>query len=175
MEDLFLQKKPKEILFFLIKNNNANISEIAAKTNSTYAHSFNLIRELEDIGIVTTKKSGRSKVVTLTEKGRALAALLEEFITVLKSEKPMYHRTRRRRKAKKAPAASDRLAGYYEKLREISEKIKKGTTIQQKSKIKRVVGRYRQIIKKMRPRDNKGRQLRKAALTEIEFILEKLS
>jgi|Deesub1362B_J571_1020462.scaffolds.fasta_scaffold06354_2 predicted transcriptional regulator len=176
MEELFLQKKPKEILFYLKSENSANISEIAAKTNSTYAHSFNLIRELEDLGIVITKKKGRSKVVTLTEKGRDLAALLEEFVTMLRSGKTTPQRMRRRGADKKASiSASDKLARYYEKLKKISEKVKSDDISSQKSKIKRVVGRYRQIIKKMRPRDEKGRQLRKAALMEIESILKNLS
>jgi predicted transcriptional regulator len=176
MEELFLQKKPKEILIYLKNKNSANISEIAAKTNSTYAHSFNLIRDLENLGIVTTKKKGRSKVVTLTEKGRDLAALLEEFIAVLRSGKTTPQRMRSRGVDKKTYIrASDRLAKYYEKLKEISEKVKSEDISSQKTKIKRVVGRYRQIIKKMRPRDEKGRQLRKAALMEIESILKNLS
>jgi predicted transcriptional regulator len=176
MEELFLQKKPKEILFYLKNQTSANISEIAVKTNSTYAHSFNLVKELEDLGIIITKKRGRSKVVTLTEKGRELATLLEEFIEVLRSKKTTSRRRKRHESAKKTPiSASDRLTKYYENLKKISENIKSGDIDSQKSKIKRVVGRYRQIIKKMRPRDEKGRQLRKAALMEIESILKNLS
>jgi hypothetical protein len=131
-----------------------------------------LIRELENLEIVTTKKNGRSKFVTLTQKGKELANLLEEFVRVLEGGKASFKRT----KGKKLPeGAGERLTRYYEKLLEISEKVKNKDVQDQKSKIKRIVGRYRQIIKKMRPKDEKGRQLRRAALMEIESILRNLS
>ncbi len=174
MKELFLRRKPKEILFYLKNRNSANISEIASETNSTYAHSFNLIRELEKIGVVVTTKRGRSKIVTLTEKGRELASLLEEFTELLRGGKPV-HGDRKTTTKKISTSAYERLARYHEKLEKISESIEKGNIGSQKSKIKRIAGRYRYLIKKMRPRDERGKRLREASLREIDRILENLS
>ena len=173
MERLFLQRKPKEILFYLKNKNSANISEIASETNSTYAHSFNLIRELEKIGVVVTTKKGRSKIVTLTKRGKELASLLEEFTEVLRSGKPVSEG--RKRTAKKISTSAERLVRYHEKLEKISETIEREDIGLQKSKIKRIAGRYRYLIKKMRPRDEKGKRLRKASLGKIDRILKSLS
>lgn len=54
--DLFLQKKSSKALLCLMDKEKCSISELSSKINSPYAHTFNLIRKFEEIGIIYTKK-----------------------------------------------------------------------------------------------------------------------
>jgi len=166
--DPFFHTKPRDVLLFLREKEVANISEIAARTRSTYAHCFNLIKELEELGVVETSRSGRSRVVRLTETGRDLADLTLEFLEVLRSG-------RRRAGGKRIlPEPQDRVAAYYRKVCEIEEKLSRGA-IRDRAKVKRLLGRYRYLAGRTRPRDMESRRLRKETLSKIDIILKNLA
>ncbi|MEM3421890.1 MAG: hypothetical protein QW315_06520 [Candidatus Hadarchaeum sp.] len=82
---LFLQEKPKEIIIYLKKENKPlYTSIISKKVDSTYAHTFNIISELEKLKLVSFKESGRIKLVKLTELGEEVAKTIINLLDLLK-------------------------------------------------------------------------------------------
>lgn len=169
MQDIFFQKKSKLVLLALAQGGDKYVSEVAAEVKSTYAHTFNLLKTMEKGGILKAKKKGRIKYVALTEKGRRLAETLKDFEAVLKT-------TKFRKKpiaSQPAPSKSiEKLTRYKKSLdvliKEVKTKKSKGREL---GKYKRLLGRYRSLTKRVRPKDPAGKKAKKdvlALLTRLE-------
>ena len=75
---IFLKEKPAKTLILLRdKSKRWYVSALAKLVDTTYPHMVKLINRLEEAGIVKTKKEGRTRYVTLTEKGEELAHDIE--------------------------------------------------------------------------------------------------
>lgn len=85
MKDVFFQEKGKLALLALSRAKKPYVLGVAREINCTYAHTFNLLREMQGQGILRSKKDGRTKYLALTPKGKQLAALLHRFVSVLGS------------------------------------------------------------------------------------------
>lgn len=82
--ELFLQEKPAEILIYLKKGDKPLYTAIISReVGGTYAHTLNVLSELEKLKLVSFKESGRIKLVKLTELGVEAAGLLINFIDLL--------------------------------------------------------------------------------------------
>ncbi len=82
---LFLQEKPKNILIYLKKENKPLYTSIISReVNTTYAHTFNVLKKLEKLKLVSFKESGRLKLVKLTELGDEAAGVMINLIDLLK-------------------------------------------------------------------------------------------
>lgn len=66
------------------KNTKWYTSLLSKQTDLTYPHTVYIIRKLEDAGLVTTKKKGRTRYVELTERGEEVAIALENAYRQLK-------------------------------------------------------------------------------------------
>ncbi|MEW6528563.1 MAG: hypothetical protein AB1391_01595 [Candidatus Micrarchaeota archaeon] len=77
---LFLKEK-SVAAFILLKDQNVNwhLSKIARQSNSTYIYITKLMNILEKKGFVILETCKNRKIVKLTEKGLALANLLDEI------------------------------------------------------------------------------------------------
>ena len=83
--ELFLQKKPKNILVYIKKENKPLYTSIIAReVNTTYAHTLNVLKKLEKLKLVSFKDSGRIKLVKLTELGDEVAKAMINMIDLLK-------------------------------------------------------------------------------------------
>lgn len=79
--ELFLRKKPVNILISIkMGNNQKYISVLAKETDCTYSHTVKLLEEFKDFGIVEFEKQGRIKYVKLTSTGLELATAFEEVL-----------------------------------------------------------------------------------------------
>jgi len=75
---LFLKIKPAKALVLLRdKNKRWYVSALAKEVDTTYPYMIKLIKKFEELGIVKTTVSGRTRYVELTEKGDELAHDLE--------------------------------------------------------------------------------------------------
>ncbi|MCM8830592.1 MAG: hypothetical protein NC918_00125 [Candidatus Omnitrophica bacterium] len=84
---VFLKKKPSLILITLKdETNNWYPSKIAAYCGASYVHVTKFIDELKKIELVLVEKKGKQKIVKLTDKGKALAGLIEEIIKRLEQK-----------------------------------------------------------------------------------------
>jgi len=80
----FLQEKPKKILIYL-KNENKPLytSIISREVSTTYAHTFNVLKRLEELKLVSFKESGRIKLIRLTELGEEVAQMMISLLDLL--------------------------------------------------------------------------------------------
>lgn len=168
MDDIFFHKAGKGILLCLYRRNNQYITEISASVGGTYAHTFNLIREMESAGIVSSTKKGRTKFIKLTEKGKSLAMLAREFESTLKEGS-------RGIETVKITPTYEKLERYRASLATIhgnvkSAKPKKRDVI----KYARLMGRYKSLILKLRPKDQVGKDLKLEALAILSEINSKI-
>ncbi|MFQ5800673.1 MAG: winged helix-turn-helix domain-containing protein [Candidatus Hydrothermarchaeales archaeon] len=173
MKNIFFQEKSKSVLLELEGSRGAYVSEIARGIEGTYAHTFNLIKEMEKMGIVSSRKEGRTKHVSLTIKGAELAKLLRSFLDILKATE-VKTKPKTRKKLTTIPSESEeKLQNYVTALESLAiditaKKIEKGTAA-------RILGRYRSLITRSRPRSKKGRALKDQANEMIVMISEDLS
>jgi DNA-binding MarR family transcriptional regulator len=169
MNNIFLKEKGKGILLSLARRDQQYVSEIALDIRGTYAHTFNLLRKMEDLGIISTVKEGRTKYVKLTSKGERLAALLQEFDAVLKEKKAG-------KKVIKTTPSHEKLRNYQNSLSSMLREVKsKKLRPKERAKKARVLGRYRSLALKLRPRDKLGKELKTEVNSLIQNIDEVLS
>ncbi len=77
--DIVLKTKPANVFLFLKSTESAYLSEIAKETGTTYVYITNLISLLAEKQLVSVESKGKKKMVRLTEKGRGIAAEVEEI------------------------------------------------------------------------------------------------
>ncbi len=80
MKNLFLKAKPSALLL-LLKDTQQQWypSKLARGAGMSYVHAVNLLSVLHKGGAVSTEKKGRQNMYKLTEKGQALASVLDDF------------------------------------------------------------------------------------------------
>jgi len=76
--EIILKPKPASVFLFLKSQESAYLSEIAKETGTTYVYITHLISLLEKKQLVSITTEGKKRMVRLTEKGRILAASIEE-------------------------------------------------------------------------------------------------
>ena len=82
-----LKDKQTKILIALKDNGNKlNISDIAKNTNVTYVHACNFILYCEKAGLVKSKRQGKDKYISLTQKGSKIADMLFGIYNILNGE-----------------------------------------------------------------------------------------
>lgn len=81
---IFLQEKPAKILIYLKREDKPLYTAVISKeVDATYAHTLNVLSELEKLKLVSFKESGRVKLVKLTELGGEAAEFLINFMGIL--------------------------------------------------------------------------------------------
>ena len=130
VENLFLQEKPAKVLIFLKKEDKPLYTAIISKEiNCTYAHTLNVLSELEKLKLVIFKETGRIKLVNLTELGEEAAEVIENFVDLLKLGEAeaevdqIYEREikGRLREEMNKKAISRQLEKYKENLKRLAE------------------------------------------------------
>ncbi len=157
--DIFLHHKPRKVLRFIKNKRNVSILDVAQNTDTTYAHTFNLIKKLESAGILETSKAGRKTEISITDKGIRVCRLIDEIERTVRSDADF-----------KQDKGIEKLEYYRDRVKNvISRDYKKDCR-----NMRMILGRYRQIIRKMRPKSKKGKELRGEILREIEDALCRL-
>ena len=73
MENLFLRKKPVNLILKLKDGQQKYVSILAKETNCTYSHTVKTLEIFKNKNLVRFDKSGRIKYVSLTKDGEELA------------------------------------------------------------------------------------------------------
>jgi len=79
---LFLRTKPVKILISL-KNGPKYATQVSKEIDCTYSHTVKLLDDFKTQGLVTFKKQGRIKIITLTEDGEDLTHSVEGVLIKL--------------------------------------------------------------------------------------------
>lgn len=76
----FFREKPAMILIELFSSpNETYASSLAKNVDCTYSHVVKVLKEMETFGLISFEKTGRLKVLKLTEKGKKIASLMSEM------------------------------------------------------------------------------------------------
>ncbi|MBI2672856.1 winged helix DNA-binding protein [Candidatus Woesearchaeota archaeon] len=82
--EVFFRKKPAMILVALRKNaKNRYGSVLAKEVDCTYSHAVKILQEMEKADLVNFEKSGRIKVIKLTDNGNKIAESIERIKNLL--------------------------------------------------------------------------------------------
>lgn len=82
--EVFFRKKPAMILVALRKNVKNRYGSILAKeVDCTYSHAVKILQEMEKADLVNFEKSGRIKIIKLTENGNKVAENIERIKNLL--------------------------------------------------------------------------------------------
>ena len=82
-ERIFLPGWMKVLLSIDMLNETRPLLRIARDIDMTYSHFMKIIRNLEDMKLISTEKRGRSILITLTKKGRSLQANVKAISEVI--------------------------------------------------------------------------------------------
>lgn len=76
IKQMFLQNKPCLILLAIQRLERPYVSSLMKEADTTFAHTTNLLSEMESYGLIEFASEGRTKYVSLTGTGKELARSL---------------------------------------------------------------------------------------------------
>ncbi len=83
--NLLFREKPSRLLLALVNTQiEMYASTVAKKIDCTYSHIVKILQEMESDGMVTFKKKGRLKIISLTKKGEDVAKSINVIDKLLK-------------------------------------------------------------------------------------------
>ncbi len=89
IKQMFLQKKPCQILLAASKLEKPYVSLLMKEADTTFAHTTNILSEMEAYGLIRFAVEGKIKYVELTGQGRELARSLRSVDGLLDG-KPLF-------------------------------------------------------------------------------------
>ncbi len=89
LKQMFLQKKPCQILMAAYRLDKPYISVLMKEADTTFAHTTNILSEMEAYGLICFIIEGKIKYVKLTSLGRELARSMRSVDSLL-GGKPLF-------------------------------------------------------------------------------------
>ncbi len=89
IKQMFLQKKPCQILLAVSRLDKPYVSLLMKEADTTFAHTTNILSEMEAYGLIRFVSEGRVKYVKLTSPGKELARSLRSVDSLLDG-KPLF-------------------------------------------------------------------------------------
>lgn len=83
LKQLFLQKKPCQILLAAARLDKPYVSVLMKEADTTFAHTTNILSDMEAYGLIRFASEGRMKYVRLTTAGRELARSMRSMESLL--------------------------------------------------------------------------------------------
>lgn len=77
LKQLFMQKKPCSILLAIARTEKPYVSVLMKEADTTFAHTTNLLSDMEAYGLVKFVSEGRVKYVKLTRRGREVLKVVQ--------------------------------------------------------------------------------------------------
>ncbi len=161
MNKLIFQKIGTGLILYLNEKKSSNVSEIGRNLQASYSHLFNVAKDLEEIGIIKSTKTGREKKLMLTEKGLKIAKLIEEIKANIEDKDY--------KESEEKYMPTGKLEKYNMRINKVLDEIKEKSKVLPKHA--RVLGRIKYLTLKTRPKNIEKVQLRHEILRKIESIL----
>lgn len=84
LEQMFLNKKPVDLLIELNKHDKRNYASALSKdADVTYSHTVKCLQRMERYGLVEFERKGRKKEVNLTDQGDRIAGNLFDLMKTM--------------------------------------------------------------------------------------------
>jgi predicted transcriptional regulator len=82
--NVFFREKPTMMLIGLYNaKSEVYASNLAKQVDCTYSHVVKILQQMQKAGLITFNKTGRLKLLALTQKGKDIAENIEKIRTVL--------------------------------------------------------------------------------------------
>ena len=117
IKQMFLQKKPCQILLAVARIKKPYVSLLMKEADTTFAHTTNILFDMESYGLIEFASEGRVKYVKLTATGKELAGSLRSIDRLLDGKTVF-------RKLSNLERSMDRLAENLESGRNDEKAIK---------------------------------------------------
>ncbi len=111
LKKLILQDKPADILLTIRGVESPYLALVSREVRTTFAHTNNVLNEMERLGVVTFNKVGRVKYVKLTAYGEKVAKDLDRFVKTM--QKPSISKKSSGNKRKFSLIVGGEVAGTY--------------------------------------------------------------
>ncbi len=80
IDGMFLHEKPARLLIKIKEGKGTKYASVLAKeVDCTYSHCIRILQSMEKLGLISFKKGGRTKMVSMTKFGEDVAFALENI------------------------------------------------------------------------------------------------
>jgi DNA-binding MarR family transcriptional regulator len=83
LDRLFLREKPVLAILAVAEIEQAYAAQIAKRIDSTVPHTCSILREFEELGLITSRPVGRVNYLALTDRGKSIASALQDLSCLL--------------------------------------------------------------------------------------------
>ena len=168
IKELFFNKKTVEILLSMLEDEKPRYpTVIAEEVGSIYPHVFNILKELEDYGLVESYKEGRIRFIRLTEEGRKITEKFKELYSNLDAFQDMVSKERNKEDKVTLNRFRENIKSVEIKL--LSEKLQKQESFKEVLKLSKL----RTELERTNFKTDNEREEKTKLLRRIEYIEEK--
>ncbi len=168
IKELFFNKKTVDILLSMLEDEKPRYpTVIAEEVGSIYPHVFNILKELEDYGLVESYKEGRIRFIRLTEEGRKITEKFKELYSNLDAFQDMVSKERNKEDKVTLNRFRENIKSVEIKL--LSEKLQKQESFKEVLKLSKL----RTELERTNFKTDNEREEKTKLLRRIEYIEEK--
>lgn len=168
IKELFFNKKTVEILLSMLEDEKPRYpTVIAEEVGSIYPHVFNILKELEDSGLVESYKEGRIRFIRLTEEGRKITEKFKELYSNLDAFQDTVSKERNKEDKVTLNRFRENIKSVEIKL--LSEKLQKQESFKEVLKLSKL----RTELERTNFKTDNEREEKTKLLRRIEYIEEK--
>jgi len=168
LNELFFNRKTVEILLSMLDDEKQRYPKvIAEEVNSIYPHVFNILKELEDVGLVESYKEGRIRFIRLTADGRKITEKFQQIYSDLEGFQQKFSEERTREDTIAITRFRETIKSVEYKL--LSEKLDKKESFREVLKLSKL----RTELERTNFRNDNDREEKNKLLKRIYYIEEK--
>ncbi|MBU2617973.1 MAG: hypothetical protein KKI07_04795 [Euryarchaeota archaeon] len=176
IENMFLREKPARILLAIAAHDRPYASIISKEADTTYAHTTNVLSEMEHYGLISFNQDGRVKYIELTDLGKNIAEALRGLIGTFEGVEVIPQVEEITELQEKITFLRSRVERVYKE--EFANK--RSLSVKESTRASRRLGPYRREVRKMDKINIQDEALRKEfdelkkRIEELMLLKEKL-
>lgn len=168
LKELFFNRKTVEILLSMLEEEKPRYPKvIAEEVGSIYPHVFNILKELEEVGLVESYKEGRIRFIRLTAEGRKITEKFQDIYFDLDTFEQKFSEERKREDAIAIKRFSESIKSIEQRL--LSENLDKKDSFKEVLKLSKL----RTELERTNFRSDNDREEKNKLLKRIYYIEEK--
>ncbi|MCC7573396.1 MAG: hypothetical protein KO464_08410 [Candidatus Methanofastidiosum sp.] len=168
LKELFFNRKTVEILLSMLENEKPRYpTVIAEEVGSIYPHVFNILKELEGVGLLESYKEGRIRFIRLTSEGRKITERFQALYSELEEFEQKFSEEREREDSIAINKFRESIKSIEYRL--LSEKLDKKDSFKEVLKLSKL----RTELERTNFRNDNDREEKNKLLKRIYYIEEK--
>jgi len=168
LKELFFNRKTVEILLSMLEDEKPRYPKvIAEEVDSIYPHVFNILKELEDVGLVESYKEGRIRFIRLTPEGKKITEKFQGIYSELERFEQKFSEERTREDTIAITRFREAIKSVEHKL--LSETLDKKDSFREVLKLSKL----RTELERTNFRNDNDREEKNKLLKRVYYIEEK--